>query len=63
MLNLARKFEADLTFEHNDVTGHLVARPPSPISYFREFVDNTIDLGAAVLDYQGRCMKAPTSTG
>ena len=58
MLKLAKKFQADLLFEHNDVTGHLVARPPSAISYLREFVDNTIDFGSAVLDYQGRIFKA-----
>lgn len=58
MQALARKFEADLTFERNDVTGHLVARPPSALSYLREAIDNTLDLGAAVLDYQGRLIKA-----
>ena len=61
MLKLAKKFEADLEFEHNDVTGHLVARPPSALSYFREFVDNSLDFGAAVLDYQGRLLKATTT--
>jgi GNAT superfamily N-acetyltransferase len=60
MLNLARKFEADLEFEHNDVTGHLVARAPNALSLWREFVDNTLDLGAAVLDYQGQMIKAAT---
>ena len=58
MLKLARKFEADLTFELNDVTGKLVARPPSAISLWREFVDNTLDWGAAVIDQQGRMMRA-----
>lgn len=58
MLKLARKFEADLSFEHNDVTGHLIARAPSPVSYFREIVDNTLDLGSAVLDFQGRLFRA-----
>ena len=63
MQNLARKFETDLTFEMNDVTGHLVARPPSPLSLWREMVDNTLDLGAAVLDYQGRVFKAAVHPG
>ena len=58
MLKLARKFEADLVFELNDVTGKLVARPPSAISLWREFVDNTLDWGTAVIDYQGRMIKA-----
>ena len=63
MLNLARKFEADLTFELNDVTGHLVARSPSALSLWREMVDNTLDLGSAVLDYQGRLLKAAIHPG
>ena len=62
MLSLARKFEADLKFEHNDVTGHLVARAPNVLSLWREFVDNTLDLGAAVLDYQGRMIKGREHT-
>jgi GNAT superfamily N-acetyltransferase len=63
MLNLAKKFETDLRFELNDVTGRLVARPPSAMSLWREFVDNTLDLGAAVIDYQGRMIKAATHIG
>lgn len=63
MLALARKFEADLEFELNDVTGHLVARPPSALSLWREIVDNTIDLGSAVLDLQGRVFKATSHVG
>lgn len=57
MLNLAQKFEADLNFELNDVTGRLIARPPNALSYWREFVDNAHDLSAAVLDFQGRLFK------
>lgn len=63
MLALARKFEADLEFELNDVTGHLVARPPSALSMWRELVDNTFDLGSAVLDLQGRVFKASSHAG
>lgn len=60
MLALARKFEADLDFELNDVNGHLVARPPDAMSFWRELVDNTLDLGSAVLDLQGRVFRAAT---
>lgn len=63
MQNLAKKFETDLTFEMNDVTGHLVARPPSALSIWREMVDNTLDLGAAMLEYQGRVFKAAVDLG
>ena len=60
MLALARKFEADLTFELTDVTGHLVSRPPNAISLWREYIDNALDLGVAVVEYQGRMIKAAT---
>lgn len=61
MLRLARKFETDLTFERNDVTGHLVARAPSPVSYVREILDNVLDLGSAVLEFQGRLIRSATA--
>ncbi len=58
MLRLAKKFEAELTFEMSDVTGHLVARAPTAWSLWHEFVDNTLDFGAALIDYQGRVINA-----
>lgn len=61
MLNLARKFEADLQFDLNDVTGQMSSQPPSAWSLWREFVDNTLDFGTAVLDYQGRVIRAAAS--
>ena len=61
MLNLARKFEADLKFELNDVTGRLVARAPNALSLWREFVDNAHDLGSTVLDAQARLFRSAAS--
>ena len=58
MLRLAKKFEAELTFEMSDVTGHLVARAPTAWSLWHEFMDNTLDLGSALIDYQGRMIHA-----
>lgn len=63
MLALARKFEADLQFELNDVTGHLVARPPNALTMWRELVDNTIDFGSAALDLQSRVFRASSHPG
>ena len=60
MLALARKFEADLAFDLTDVTGNLTSRPPDAFSLWRELVDNTLDLGTAVIDMQGRLIKAAT---
>lgn len=54
MIRLAKKFEAELKFEMSDVTGHLVARAPTPVSLWHEFVDNTLDLGTSLMDFQGR---------
>jgi GNAT superfamily N-acetyltransferase len=54
MLRLAKKFEAELKFEMSDVTGRLEAQPPSAWSLWHEFIDNTLDLGSALIDYQGR---------
>ena len=61
MLALARKFESDLAFERNEVTGHLIARPPSPLSVLREMVDSAFDIGAAALDYQSRLLRPGTA--
>lgn len=60
MLALARKFEADLAFDLTDVTGRLTSRPPDALSLWREAVDNALDLGSAVADYQGRLIRAAT---
>ncbi len=62
MQALARKYEADLAFDLTDVTGHLSARAPDAFSLWREAVDNAFDLGSAMFDYQGRLIKAATTT-
>ena len=58
MLALARKFEADLAVDLTDVTGRLTSRPPDAFSLWREAVDNALDLGTAIADYQGRLIRA-----
>ena len=58
MLRLAKKFEAELKFAMSDVTGHLESRAPSVLSIWHELLDNTIDFGSALLDYQGRLWRA-----
>jgi GNAT superfamily N-acetyltransferase len=63
MLRLAKKFEAELAFEMSDVTGHLVARAPTAMSLWHEFVDNTLDLGASLIDFQTRLMHKSEHTG
>ena len=60
MLQLAKKFDAELKFELNDVTGHLVARQPSLYSLWREWADDAFDFGAALVAYQVRTLHAAT---
>jgi GNAT superfamily N-acetyltransferase len=63
MLRLAKKFEAELQFEMSEVTGHLVSRSPTAMSIWHEFVDNTLDLGASLMEYQGRLIHKTAQTG
>jgi len=52
MIELARKFEAELYFENDEITGHLVARDVTPLSLWHEYVDDGIGLFGAFLDVQ-----------
>ncbi|WP_294539876.1 GNAT family N-acetyltransferase [uncultured Rhodoblastus sp.] len=54
MQALARKFEADLLFETDDLTGRFVARGPSAASFWGEFADNATSFATAMLDLQTR---------
>jgi GNAT superfamily N-acetyltransferase len=56
MRNLAKKFEAHFTFEENWLTGRLTARPPTPLSLFREVSSDAFDFGAALFDAHWRAV-------
>ncbi|HYP57563.1 MAG TPA: GNAT family N-acetyltransferase [Beijerinckia sp.] len=56
MVGLAKKFETDLTFETDAVTGKLIARTPTPSSLFEEFVDDSLGLAEALFDFQQRVL-------
>ncbi len=62
MLRLAKKFEAELVFYADDVTGRLVARPPSATSLWSEFLGESMDFAASVFDAQTRLL-APATAG
>ena len=47
---LARKFDAELSFRSGSVVGDVKAPRPTPISMMREIVDDSIDLATAMLD-------------
>ena len=50
MQQLARKFDAELSFRSGSVVGEMKAPSPTPISMMRELVDDSIDLATAMLD-------------
>jgi GNAT superfamily N-acetyltransferase len=61
MLGLAKKFETELQFQTDDVTGRLIARTPSFLSLWDEFVDDSLGFAAAMLDFQKRMLLLPSS--
>ena len=58
MQAIARKYEADLRFEANDVVAEITNPRPDPLSLFREFMEDGYSFATAVLDAQGRMLKA-----
>ena len=50
MQQLARKFDAELSFQSGSVVGEMKAPRPTPISVMRELVADGTDLAAAILD-------------
>jgi GNAT superfamily N-acetyltransferase len=57
MQKLARKFEADLTFDFGSVVGEVEAPFPTPMSIWREAVADTHGFATAVLDAQTRLLR------
>jgi len=57
MQQLARKFEADLTFDFGTVVGEVETPYPTPLSMFREMVFDGHGLASAVFDAQSRLLK------
>ncbi len=57
MQQLAKKFEADLSFELGSVTCAVAAPRPTPLSLIREWMADGTSLASAVLDAQSRLFK------
>jgi GNAT superfamily N-acetyltransferase len=57
MQELARKFDAELTFDFGSVVGEVEAARPTPLSVLREFVADGHGFATAVLDVQSRLLK------
>jgi len=58
MQAIARKYEADLRFEANDVVAEITNPRPDPLSLFREFMADGYSFATAILDAQSRMLKA-----
>jgi GNAT superfamily N-acetyltransferase len=57
MQQLARKFDAEWTFDFGTVVGELEAPHPTPLSVMRELVADTTGFATALLDVQSRLIR------
>jgi GNAT superfamily N-acetyltransferase len=57
MQQLARKFDAELTFDFGSVVGEVEAPQPTPLSLVRELVADGHGFATAVLDVQSRLLR------
>ncbi|HEX5845789.1 MAG TPA: GNAT family N-acetyltransferase, partial [Rhodoplanes sp.] len=57
MQQLARKFDAELTFDFGTVIGKVENPHPTPLSVMRELVVDGHSFAAAYVDFQSRLMK------
>jgi len=57
MQQLARKFDAELTFDFGTVVGEVEAAHPTPLSVMREFMADSHGFATALLDVQTRFLK------
>lgn len=57
MQQLARKFDAELTFDFGNVVGEVAAPRPTPLSLVREIVADQHAFATALLDVQSRLLK------
>ena len=57
MVELARKFEAELSFDFGSVVGEVEAAHPTPMSVWREMVADTHGFATAMLDVQTKMLR------
>jgi GNAT superfamily N-acetyltransferase len=57
MQQLARKFDADLTFDFGSVVGEVEAPHPTPMSVMREIMADGHGFATAMLDVQSRLLR------
>jgi GNAT superfamily N-acetyltransferase len=57
MIDLARKFEAELKFDFGSVVGEVEPPHPTPMSVLREFVADSHGFATALLDVQAKMLR------
>jgi GNAT superfamily N-acetyltransferase len=63
MQQLARKFDAELTFDFGSVIGEVSAPRPTPLSVMREVLADSHGFATALLDVQSRLLKPQAASG
>jgi len=58
MQQLARKFDAELSFDFGNVVGEVEASRPTPLSVMRELMADSHGFATAMLDLQTRMLRA-----
>ena len=58
MQHLARKFEAEITFDFGSVIGTMENPRPTPLSLMREMTADGHSVAAAYIDFQSRLLKS-----
>ena len=57
MVDLAKKFDAELTFDFGSVVGEVEAAHPTPMSMWRELMADTHGFATAMLDVQTKMLR------
>jgi len=58
MQQLARKFDAELSFDFESVIGEVESSRPTPLSFMREVMSDSHGFATAMLDLQSRMLRA-----
>jgi hypothetical protein len=58
MQQLARKFDAELSFDFESVVGEVESSRPTPLSLIREMMSDGHGFATAMLDLQSRMLRA-----
>ena len=63
MQHLARKFEAEITFDYGSVVGTMENSRPTPLSLIEEMMADGHSFAAACVDFQSSLFKPPRMLG